>query len=513
MISAREAGASEGALAAPLEAMPRASGGRGPERRGLRRAVRVAVALALIAAITVVLARLIPVNATTAGLVYLVAILLIATKVGLFESTVASAAALLCFNFFFLPPIGKWTISGPQNWVAFFAFLATALTASQLSARARRRALEAEERSSELERLYTLSRALLLVGVSRSHLKQMVQEIARVVGIPGVALYVRATGELYRDHLDEPGLEGMLRESAMRSTVVRVQDRELLISPIRLGGKPIASLALKAGALSDAALQSLLNLVAIALERENAYRAMTRAEVARHSEELKSTLLDSLAHEFKSPLTSIKAATTDLLSAEPDTLEPHQRELISIVDESTDWLGRLVSDAIQLARIEGGSFKLDLEVHSVASMVDIAIRQMKSRIVDRGIEVAIPDDLPPVRVDAGLIQVVLTHLLDNALKYSPAGAPIKISAHVGEGEVIVGVADRGEGISAEEQARIFDKFYRGRKEQHLQGTGMGLAIVREILRAHGEDIAVTSSPGQGAEFSFALPLARRGRRR
>ena len=229
--------------------------------------------------------------------------------------------------------------------------------------------------------------------------------------------------------------------------------------------------------------------------------------MARQSEELKSTLLDAIAHEFKTPLTSIKAVTTDLLSGTPDSLQPHQRELISIADESADRLSKLVTDAIQLARIEGGTFRLNLGIHFPSSLINAALRQMKSLIEERKIDVNVADDLPPVRVDSGLIEVVLTHLLDNALKYSPPDNPITIGARLGEGKVIMYLADKGQGIRESEQAQVFEKFYRGKNERHLQGTGMGLAIAREIVRAHGEDIALTSNPGTGSEFSFGLPIA------
>lgn len=476
-------------------------------RRNFRLILRVGASLAFIAAITLFLYRVAPVNDTTVGFLYLVAILLIATLGGLVESTIASLAAMLCFNFFFLPPLGTMTIEDPRNWVALFAFLATSLTASQLSAHAKRRAVEAEERREEVERLYALSRSLLLMDTSHPIARQIVQQIALSCEVPEVALYVRNTGEICRAGLEESGIEGSLRAAAVRSDVLRDEEGNLIVTPIRLGGEPIGSLAVADGAFSDAALQSLLNLVAIGLERANAQRALTQAEVARRSEELKSTLLDAIAHEFKTPLTSIKAVTTDLLSGAPHSLEPHQRELISIADESTDRLSKLVSDAIQLARIEGGSFGLSPGVHVVRALIQAAIRPMKSVLDDRILEVLVPEDLPPVWVDAGLIQVVITHLLDNALKYSPPDHPITLGARPGEGKVIVYCADRGPGIRPEEQALIFEKFFRGTSEGHLQGTGMGLTIVREILRAHGEDIHVSSSPGQGSEFSFGLPIA------
>jgi two-component system sensor histidine kinase KdpD len=302
-------------------------------------------------------------------------------------------------------------------------------------------------------------------------------------------------------------VDSKLRDAALRSAVLKEEGTNLIVTPIRLGGEPIGSIALTGNALSDAALQSLLNLVAIGLERASSQKAVTQAEVARQSEELKSTLLDAIAHEFKTPLTSIKAVTTDLLSGSPNALPAHQHELISIVDESTDRLSKLVTDAIQLARIEGGTFRLNLGVHFPRSLVNAALRQMRSMLDERKVDVIVPDDLPPVRVDSELIQVVLTHLLDNALKYSPPDDPITIGARLGEGRVIMYLADKGQGISEPEQAQVFEKFYRGKNERHLQGTGMGLAIAREILRAHGEDIALTSTPGQGSEFSFGLPIA------
>jgi len=476
---------------------------------------RILAALGLVAAITFVCFGLIHVNATTAGFFYLVAILGVATAWGLAESTIASVAAVLCFNFFFLPPIGTFTIADPQNWVALFAFLATSLTASQLSARAKRRTKDAVDRQHEIERLYSLSRALLLTEARLAMPRLVVQQIARTFDFDSVALYDRASGEISRAHPnDMPDIESTLRDSTLRSAVIRDEGSHLIVTPITLGGEPIGSLALRGAPLSDAALQSLLNLVAIGMDRARSQEAVNRAKVARQSEELKSTLLDAIAHEFKTPLTSIKAVTTDLLSEPAGKLQKYQRELLSIADEGTDRLSRLVTDAIQLARIEGGTFRLDREVQFPASLVAAALRQMKSLTDGRQITVSAADDLPQVWVDADLIRMVITHLIDNALKYSPPGSPLAIGArageNTGENKVIVYVVDQGPGIAEDEQPRIFEKFYRGSSEPNLTGTGMGLAIARAIIRAHGEDIWVTSKPGKGSEFAFSLPIARTG---
>ncbi len=472
-----------------------------------RMAGRIVAALAAIATVTFVFSRLVPVNATSVGFFYLVAILTIAAAWGLVESTLASIVAMLCFNYFFLPPVGTFTIADPLNWVALFAFLATSLTASQLSARAKRRTEEAVDRQRELERLYALSRGLLLTNVSQPIASPILQQITQSFESAGAALYERSSAQVYRAGIEDvPDLDSRMRQVAAQSTASRHPDG-LIIAPIRLGGEPLGSLAIRGAALSEAALESLLSLVAVALERARSQEAMNRAEIARRSGELKSTLLDALAHEFKTPLTSIKAATTDLLSEPDGALRLHERELIGIADSGADRLSKLVTDAIQLARIEGGQFRLNRGVHFPSSLVLAALRPMKSLTEDREVKVSVPYDLPPVWVDAELIQMVISHLIDNSLKYSAPGTPITIRACADDHSVTVSVVDCGAGIMENEQTRIFDKFYRGKSEQNLKGSGMGLAIAREIIRAHGEEISVRSKSGEGAEFFFSLPIA------
>ena len=241
---------------------------KSPGKNTLRVAGQVSAALVLIAAITFFFSRVIPVNATTTGFFYLVAILMIAATWGLLESTIASVAAMLCFNYFFFPPVGTLTIADPQNWVALFAFLATSLTASQLSARAKRRTQEAISRQHEMERLYSLSCGLLLTDPTQPTPNQMVQNIAKAFEFPAVVLYDRSSNQIYRAAEGElPEIDVKLREATMRSTSFRDEKGNFTIVPIRLGGQPIGSIAIQDCSLSDAALQSVLNLVAIGLER------------------------------------------------------------------------------------------------------------------------------------------------------------------------------------------------------------------------------------------------------
>ncbi|HLW78911.1 MAG TPA: ATP-binding protein, partial [Terriglobia bacterium] len=281
----------------------------------------------------------------------------------------------------------------------------------------------------------------------------------------------------------------------------------ILVASIRLGGEPIGSIALRGPALSDTALQALANLVAIGLEKARSQEAANRAEASRQSQELKSTLLDAIAHEFKTPLTSIKAAATALL-ARPLPPSPQQKELLTVVDEEADRLARLVTEAIQTARIEGGKLQLNRALHSAATLVAAALRESKPLSEGRTVAVEVAPELPLVFVDPEMIQLALRQLIDNALKYSAPAGPVTVGARSARDGVSIDVADRGPGIAPDEQSRIFDKFYRSSGAQRqVTGSGMGLAIAREVVRAHGGDVTVESAPAGGSTFSVWLPAA------
>ena len=471
-------------------------------------ALRVLVALFSVAALTLATFRLVPVNATTVGFLYLVTVLLIARHGGLAESISASFAAAIAFNFFFLPPILKFTIADPQNWIALFAFLATAVLVSKLSTTAQNQTKAALDRREEIERLYALSRGILLIENDQSVAKQAVRQIARAFDFSGVSLYERATGEIHRaGKQDLPEWDDRLREVALQGTFLQDPSTRTVVTAIRLGADPIASLALRGTALSDSALQSLANLVAIALERSRAIEAANKADVARQSDQLKSTLLDAIAHEFKTPLTSIKAAATALLETSLSA-NPAQKELATIVDEEADRLGRLVTEAIQMARIESGRVYLNRKLEAPTQIVAQALAGLKSTLGDRRIELDIPSSLPAVEADSELIELALRLLLDNAIKYSLPASPITVRARLADNRLIFAVHNEGVGIPEADQSKIFTRFYRASKTSHnVPGTGMGLAIARDIMQAHQGQIWVESSVGQGAEFCISLPLS------
>ncbi len=469
---------------------------------------RSALAVLLVGAITWVCFSLVLVNATTAALAYLLAVLAVAARWGLFVSTVTSIVAMCCFNYFFLPPIRTFTISDPQNWVALFAFLATAIVASQLSNRASKRAGEAIQRQQEMERLYELSRALLLSATDQPMATQVAHHVARVFGCQGAVFYDRASGSRYgAGPLDIPVPDGKMRDSALQGTEFQDPDSGATTLPVSLGGHGIGSLTIMGGTVSEAAMHAIANLVAIALEKEQAHAAANLAEAARHNEELKSTLLDAVAHEFKTPLTSIKVATSSMLSSGSQSTA--QRELLTVIDEETDRLSDMVTEAIQMARIEAGKLRIDKKPVRVEKLIQEIIEQSKTALDGRAVVVKVDPGTPLAEADPDMVHLVLRQLLSNAVKYSPPGSAITFQVQTHDGEVAVGVADQGCGIPEAEQEHIFDKFYRARNVRtQIPGTGMGLTIARKIVEAHGGSMWVRSQLRQGSEFFFSLPAAR-----
>jgi two-component system sensor histidine kinase KdpD len=470
---------------------------------------RILGTLAIVGAITVFYARIFSVNNVTVALSFLLAVLVIATRWGLIEALLASVAGMLCFNFFFIPPVGTLTIADPQNWVAFLAFVVTAAITSHLSASVRRQAQESMQRQHEMEQLYTLSRNLLLLEAHGHPAQEITNLIVQVFGLPGLAFYDRANDRIHRAGPHDIPLDaGKLRDCALQGTVFHDAASQTTLIPISLGGQPIGSLGIQGSQVSETALHAIGNLTAITLERAQAQDVATRAEAARQSEELKSTMLDALAHEFKTPLTPIKAAVTSMLS-DTDMSPPHQ-ELLRIVDEETDRLNSMLTEAIQMSRIEAGQLQLHRRPQSLKRIVKAQLDRLEERFEARKVIVDIPEDFPRVNVDAEFIGIVIWQLLTNALRYTPPGTPLTLRASTEGAEIVVSLEDQGPGISENEQRKIFEKFYRGKDQRdRIPGTGMGLTIAREIVRAHHGRIWVESEPGKGAKFSFSVPRAPR----
>lgn len=464
---------------------------------------RIAAVAVVLTVVTVTYRRLFPVNPTTVALTFLVLVLFTSAwsfRIGL----ITAFAATALFNFFFLPPVGTFTIADPQNWIALLSFLITAVVASNLAERARRQTELAREHRLEVERLYALSQQLLTSDNTAHLFNRLPNQLTQTFGAQGAALVVSGRDTVYRSDPDlNFDTELLLRANARGE----ISETEIVsYVPLRIGVRPAGALALVGQKLSRETLEAIGSLIGIAAERTRALEELGDTRAAQESEKLRSALLDSVTHEFRTPLTSIKASVTAL--QEENTLNAaQQRDLLSVINEETDRLNRLVGEAAEMAQLDAHLVQLQKTLHQPKDVVEAALENARAVLANHQIALDIPNNLPDVAFDFERICEVLTHLLENAAKYSPKGSDIRVSVEHIDGEIIINVADHGSGIDSMEQSLIFDKFYRGREHRLMvHGTGMGLAISKVIVEAHGGTLSVVSQPGAGSVFSIHLPL-------
>jgi len=465
------------------------------------RAKRGLMCLAALLAVVGISHWLWPLNATTAALYLLLVVLGAAARWGLVESIFASVAGMLIFNYFFLPPIGTLTVADPENWVALIAFLATAVTASKLSSNAKRRAEEAVAGQEEIMRLYELSRALLM-DEGRDAVRHSVLQAGQILRIPEIAFYDRAANQVY-GAVDESKIP-LADFIGVAETGQPLTVGNAVAVPVRLGNHTIGSLAMTSAPPRAAVRDSVASLLAINYERARALDRAAAAEAGRRHEEFRSSLLDGLAHDLKTPLSAIRTCITRLITIPPRT-EEVRRELLSIIDQESERLQASITEAIELARIQSKELKLERRRIEIPELIDSALAELRDNESSRyqvegpGLE---------VEVDADVMRQALRQVLENARKYSPPGSPVKIEVARKNGKASITVLDRGAGFASDELDHIFEKFYRGKRGRDtVEGTGMGLAIARSIVEAHGGKIRASNRADGGAAIEIALPLA------
>ena len=469
--------------------------------------VRSAVLVLVVGLVVLLYRHVVRVNPTTAGFTFLLAILIISAGWGLRYAIVLALLSTLAYNFFFLPPLGTFTIADPQNWVALVAFLVTAVIASQLAERARREASSANQRRTELEHLYAFSQRLLATENVLTLVNDIPRSVVENFGVTSAGMYLPERRKVYYSDLKAQATisEDELKRVADRGEPSADNALGVVVAPLRVGVRSVGALGIEGAGLGRETLDAVSSLVAIAIERAGAVEKLAHTQASRESERLRSVLLDSVTHDFRTPLTAIKASAESLLSNA--SLDNHaRRELLTVINEESDRLDRLVGEAAEMAQLDAGAVELRLEPHPIREAIDAAIAAGKSALSKHPVEVIADESLPPVRMDLRRISEVLGQLLDNAAKYSPTGTPITVTAELQNGKILTSVADRGPGIDGLDQGMIFEKFYRGRGQRSsIQGTGMGLAIAKALVEAHGGTISVVSQLDRGSVFSFSLP--------
>ena len=460
------------------------------------------------AALLVVLVyrRILHVNQTTVALTFLVMVQIAAFRWGLVYSVCLAIGCTLLYNFYFLPPIGSFTIADPQNWIALFSFLASAIFISKLSENERRQTALSEGRRAEMERLYEFSNQLLMEENLHDVASHAPQVVASIFAFDAVTLYLTENDTAYSSDPRRSFVSlSELRAAARLPDGPRPRNDGVCIVPLLLGMRASGSIAMTKAGYSDGLYDAIGGLLAIALERATALERFSRVEAAREGERLRSALLDSVTHELRTPLTAIRAAATSLLS-QPSLEESQRREMYAILDEESARLDRLIGQAVEMAQLDTDGIEVRWKPQRLQEVIELALEDCRALLRGRPVTVELPPAMPAISLDRELIRRVLRHLLENAARYSPAGSPVRIGAELEADRLLVSITDQGQGIDDAEQAYIFDKFYRGTRHRLLHGTGMGLAIAKAILRAHSGGIEVVSHRGQGATFTFWVPL-------
>lgn len=489
--------------------------------------LRLALSLTGVAAVTFLYVSFGVSNATTVSMTFLMVVLVVAATSRLWIAIFTSLAAVLCFNFFFLPPVATFTIADPHNWVALFAFLAVSLVASNLSAIARARTQEALGRRDELARLFDLSRDVLLMTDSREAFALLARSLARRFDLDLAAIALPRDGDW---EIFEGGSQAVTLDKAQLSSAfaaaqtslefdayartyaghreMALEGRTVRLVPLRSGTRPIGILAAAGRPIEAGTLDALGGLVALAIERAQFLDERKAAALTRQSEQLKTALLASIGHDLRTPLTAIRVAASNLQAAElsPDDRLGQSNLILAEVERLT----RLFQNILEMARIDTGAIATETLWSHPGEIVAAAREQVERALRAHPIELQTEADVL-VRLDPRLTATALAHVLENAAQYSPAGSPIHISARVAGSELVVQVRDRGPGIAPADLPHLFDRFYRGiAARNRTSGTGMGLWIARGLLAAENGRVWADNHPDGGAQFTIAVPVMAKG---
>lgn len=486
-------------------------------------------------------------NISNISLLYLPIVLWLAARYGRGPAVLASVLSFLSYDFFFIPPLHELTVDNPTEWLSLLALLATSLALGQLTSTVRTRAQEAEESRAQTASLYRVAQLIAASNDEQGLATALTREIVSLFGSSGVL----ACALIRQDEHGTPGpivrwstlenaalartLDGdlcdgsymLLRRALLASRGIVGQ---LLVAgtpsirqldPTQFSGTPASGDLTAQQTTPQASRQAALfsavcDQIALALDHAALAREAAHVAALRESDHLKDILLGSVTHDLRTPLASIKAATTSLLQNDIEWSAPERRELLESMDTSADRLNRLVGNLLDLSRLEAGVAQPELEWSLMSDVIATVLDRLDLSGQTHGhrIEVDEPADLPLTRMDYAQIEQVMTNLLENALKHSPEGSVIIVRVTPQAHELEVAVIDHGIGIPAGEREAVFDKFYRVQRAHSSwsssrppTGTGLGLAICASIIHEHGGRIWAEETPGGGVTFIFTLPLA------
>jgi two-component system sensor histidine kinase KdpD len=454
-------------------------------------------------------------NLASVGFFYLVFVVLAAVYGGFWQATLISVISVVCLDYFFNEPVFSLSVDRVSNWVELGAFEFTALVISRLSNQARLRALEADAERRDTARLYQTARRILLLDCSSDPGDPVTSLIRETFELRGVVLFDGVSGSVYESgaELLEVDQRAVVQQAVVKQTKdAYLHDSDTFASAestwfsvLRLGVRPVGALALCGTQMTPLTATALASLVAIALERARALEKQNHAEAARQAEQLRTAVLDALAHKFKTPLTVIRTASSGLPAA--GGLSELQTELVCLIDQEARKLNALASRLLGAPNLDSTEFAPQPEPLLLSRLVKAAIQELEQQADRDRFQVSAPAQEPPVFADRELILTALAQLVDNALKYSFPASPIETGLSVKESTVVLTVRSKGLVVAPADRERIFERFYRAPGAQHCAvGTGLGLSIVKTIAADHHGHVWAEGEPDYGTRFSLSLPI-------
>ena len=473
------------------------------------------------------------------SIVYLVPVLAAATRLGRGPAVAASFAAFLLYDFFFTAPFHQLSIRDPDEWISLGLFLVTAIATSELAANERRRAMQAMQREREALLLFDALRLMGDPDLDRA-LAALAERVRAELALRAVAIEMTIAGKRHEARAGdaEPGsppAEVLGGGRPPTASVAGGPPRWIRVVPprpgvpfgmrgrlrrseiaIKSGERDVGRLALirdEATVLRPADTR-VLALIAASIgsvaERAELREATTRSEVLRRTDELRSAMLAAVSHDLRTPLASIIASAGSLRQVDVQWTDPERAQFLADIESEARRLSRIVDNLLDLSRIEAGALRPDRGWYDVSALVDDVVGRLRGVTREHAVNVDVPEDLPPVFLDYVEIDQVLTNLIENAARHTGPRTPIDVRARIVGNELVIEVSDAGPGIDARLAERLFHPFVRGASGRHAPpGTGLGLAVARGLVEAHGGSIAVAQRAGGGAVFRVTLPVGTR----
>lgn len=447
-------------------------------------------------------------KAFAAGFLYLLPIMFVAFRWGFLEASVASVLAGGCLDYFFTQPLFHFEMSDPQDWIALALFEAVVLVVSRLADRLKHHTAEADAQRERVEKLYLMSRDILLMQRSSDIGAQIANLIVEAFQVDGVALW-----DAQEARLSSAGKQSIAAEEVRATYLEETSENDFAHGTFKrvllVGTRPIGALCIVNSSTDDRiearSLDAIASLSAVALERAHAFLAESSAEAARRSEQLRSTVLDGLAHAFKTPLATIQSASSGLL--EISSLGCAQEELLSLINQEAVRLADLTNQVLKTARLDEEQIKVNYQELFPVRFLE-RFRQKNSQALAEHTLKIVDGTVAGRHVwaDPRLLQMALSQLIDNASKYASPASPITLRVAATDTETVFSVHNEGSYIAPAERSRVFRRFYRSPgSEYRAPGTGIGLSVTKRIAEAHRGRIWIESDPEAGTTFFLTLP--------